>query len=498
MLTSIKTHLPAKFQIIRFILIAILSSVLLATGTVCTRNATTTLPTPTFAATPTVIQSTPPTLTPTVIPTLTSTPTPIPTTVALKVSSLDKLQQRAQRLIEAAVSHGITPILISTEHIEWPNSSLNCPKPDHLYAQVITPGYKFIFEVDGSSYSIHSDKDGKTMFLCTKSSPPPEPLPSATAETAGTPSLIEIPDQRYAVIGHTQNLKTLGWFLDDLGTKWYLDGEHSPEEIVLKIPGHTRLFYVDVTPITTHWTAQKIAMVALDSPGAVWYIGGEPNRRFSVEDIIENLHFLYTTIKAADPSARITSPSMLNFDFTCNGCGGFTSGREWLETFLKLYQQKYKTMPPIDVWAIDLYPLNWVSLPTTDAGLMIEQITSLRNYLDTFEEFHQAPIWVTELGLHWGWNDIDWSLPECNGWPHPKGQYQEDAVILYFEALFDFLENNADSYHIEKWFIFITYYDIGTCNYESYNGMSLYDSGEPGSPLTAIGQMVKNRIYQVE
>jgi len=306
-----------------------------------------------------------------------------------------------------------------------------------------------------------------------------------------------VPDQRYAVIGHTQHLKTLQWFLDDLGTQWYLDGQHSPEEIVLKIPGHNRLFYVDVTAITPVWTPRQIAMVVLDSPGAVWYISGEPNRRFRPDEILEKLHSLYVMIKAADPSAKITSPSMLNFDFTCNGCGGYTSGRDWLTTFINLYQQEYGVMPPIDIWALDLYPLDWVTLPTTNAALMIEQITALRGYLDTFEEFSKDPIWITELGLHWGWDDIDWSIAECDGLPHPKGQYQEDAVVSYWEQLFDFLDNNATQYQIEKWFVFITYYDIGTCNYESYNGASLYSSGEINAALTTTGQYIKNRIHHI-
>ena len=328
--------------------------------------------------------------------------------------------------------------------------------------------------------------------------PTPTSIPKTTPVSEKGDTVIEIPDQRYAVIGHTQNLQTLEWFLNDLGTEWYLDGQHSPEEIVLKIPGHTRLFYVDVNPWQPVWTAQQIAMVTLDSPGAVWYISGEPNRRFKPTEILEKLHSLYTMIKAADPSALIMSPSMLNFDFTCNGCGGYTSGKEWLTSFIDLYQEEYGVMPPIDIWAIDLYPLDWVSLPTTNAALMIDQLTSLRSYLDTMKEFYQAPIWITELGLHWGWNEIDWAVPGCDGRPSPAGQYQEEALISYFEQLFNFLDNNAALYQVEKWFVFITYYDIGTCNYESYNGVSLYDSGEINSSLTTTGQYIKNRVYHIK
>ena len=481
-------------QMMRFLV----STLLLATliGTACGENVVPVPATPTSIATPTVIPTPPATET----PTATHTPTPVPNVTT--PSPVDKLREMAHQIIESDVTSG-TSNLISTEYVEWRDASLNCPKSDYYYAQVITPGYKFTFEVNEELYSIHSNTTGEVMFLCeapsgaTDSPLLPPPTATATPEATATP-MITIPDPRYAVIGHTQELTTLKWFLDDLGTQWYLDGQHSPEEIVLKIPGHSRLFYVDVTVLTPIWTAQQIAMVTLDSPGAVWYISGEPNRRFSPDQIIEKLHSLYTLIKSADPSARIMSPSMLNFDFTCNGCGGYTSGRDWLEHFLQLYQEKYQKLPPIDVWALDLYPLDWVNLPTTNAELMTEQVTNLRQYLNTFEEFYQAPIWITELGLHWGWADIDWSTPECNGQPSPKGEYEQDKVLLYFEQIFDFLENNADAYSIEKWFIFITYYDISTCNYEAYNGASLYESGDIGSPLTKVGKLVKNRIYHIE
>ncbi len=56
--------------------------------------------------------------------------------------------------------------LASSEGVEWSDASLGCPKEGHMYAQVITPGYKLIFDLAGSSHAVHSNTDGSHMVLC--------------------------------------------------------------------------------------------------------------------------------------------------------------------------------------------------------------------------------------------------------------------------------------------------------------------------------------------
>jgi hypothetical protein len=54
----------------------------------------------------------------------------------------------------------------SVEAVDWPDSSLGCPQPGMMYAQVITPGLRVVLEANGQEYAYHSD--GKRIFLCEK------------------------------------------------------------------------------------------------------------------------------------------------------------------------------------------------------------------------------------------------------------------------------------------------------------------------------------------
>jgi hypothetical protein len=68
----------------------------------------------------------------------------------------------AQRLGLSAESFQLT----SAEAVEWPDTSLGCPKPGFMYAQVITPGYLIVLEADGQKYEYHADS--RRVSLCQK------------------------------------------------------------------------------------------------------------------------------------------------------------------------------------------------------------------------------------------------------------------------------------------------------------------------------------------
>jgi len=55
---------------------------------------------------------------------------------------------------------------ISFEPVEWPDASLGCPQPGMMYAQVVTPGYRILLEVDGVQYEIHTDQAGGSVVTC--------------------------------------------------------------------------------------------------------------------------------------------------------------------------------------------------------------------------------------------------------------------------------------------------------------------------------------------
>lgn len=79
--------------------------------------------------------------------------------------------------MEAAREHVATQMDISTEAmevvataaVEWSDASLGCPDPGKLYAQVITPGYRIILEVEGREIEVHTDQEGRNVVICNGS-----------------------------------------------------------------------------------------------------------------------------------------------------------------------------------------------------------------------------------------------------------------------------------------------------------------------------------------
>ena len=58
------------------------------------------------------------------------------------------------------------PLLVAFERVEWPDAGLGCPKPGMMYAQVVTPGFRLVFEYEGGQYEYHTDQDGSTVVKC--------------------------------------------------------------------------------------------------------------------------------------------------------------------------------------------------------------------------------------------------------------------------------------------------------------------------------------------
>lgn len=52
------------------------------------------------------------------------------------------------------------------ESVTWPDTSLGCPEPGMMYAQVLTPGYRFTLQSGGKLYRYHTGKD--VVKLCKK------------------------------------------------------------------------------------------------------------------------------------------------------------------------------------------------------------------------------------------------------------------------------------------------------------------------------------------
>lgn len=69
---------------------------------------------------------------------------------------------------DLAARTGIDPQrirVVEAREVEWPDTSLGCPEPGKLYAQVITPGYLIVFTDGQRRYEYHTDRSNRVV-LC--------------------------------------------------------------------------------------------------------------------------------------------------------------------------------------------------------------------------------------------------------------------------------------------------------------------------------------------
>jgi hypothetical protein len=59
--------------------------------------------------------------------------------------------------------------LLRSEAVQWRDTSLGCPQPGMMYAQVIVPGYRFVLQVEGTEYEVHTDQRGNKILICQSS-----------------------------------------------------------------------------------------------------------------------------------------------------------------------------------------------------------------------------------------------------------------------------------------------------------------------------------------
>lgn len=146
-----------------------------------------------------------------------------------------------------------------------------------------------------------------------------------------------------------------------LGAGWYLDynAKDNPArpngiEYVVTV----RLTQVGSDNYTYHlFGGTSITTVAAGSPGAIWLIGNEPDRRIWQDDIEPHVyakayHDLYYLIKAADPTARIFAGTIVQ---------PTPIRLQYLDMILENYIERYNTTMPVDGWSIHNFILNEVS-----------------------------------------------------------------------------------------------------------------------------------------
>lgn len=143
---------------------------------VLTAGCMSTVPSPcTFSSAPippTIRPTTPPSIGPSVslLPTPTlSAPKPTPAVILPPTRS-----PQAQAAVEAAREYLAEHLevdrgqvgLVYAEPGEWPDTSLGCPEPGKIYAQVLTPGYRVVLQVGNRQYELHTERYGKQVVFC--------------------------------------------------------------------------------------------------------------------------------------------------------------------------------------------------------------------------------------------------------------------------------------------------------------------------------------------
>ena len=87
---------------------------------------------------------------------------PLPAAQPMRPEAQAAQDDLAQRLGLAASAIKVVQIAA----VEWSDASLGCPKPEMMYAQVITPGYRIVLEAAGQRYEYHTG--GGATLLCEK------------------------------------------------------------------------------------------------------------------------------------------------------------------------------------------------------------------------------------------------------------------------------------------------------------------------------------------
>ncbi|MCL4543846.1 MAG: hypothetical protein M1118_04480 [Chloroflexi bacterium] len=237
----------------------------------------------------------------------------------------------------------------------------------------------------------------------------------------------------------------------------------------------------------------QVAVLARRYPGRVWSFGQEPNgiTASSPESqpaaYAARLHAVATALHAADPTARLLGPDVLDWSAGCTGCGGMTTGQAWTEAMRKAYLAAYGQEVPFDIWSIHTYPLDWQHLPTVNYQEMEQQLIGLRHWLDSIPNLRDKPIWDTELGVHWGYTAYQFATVDGKSTLLPAGQLRTDLVENYLRQFLAWLVINGPRYDIARWFVFAAYNpDVPG---DHAGAISLLDGPGPDVRLTSFGRI---------
>jgi len=261
-------------------------------------------------------------------------------------------------------------------------------------------------------------------------------------------------------------------------------------------------------------TAQQVFMVKLDKEGenggyyqswinflranstlhnSYWMIGNEPNvpgQDDTPPDVYaKSLHSLTAAIKAVDSTATVIGPNVLNWNYTCKGCPGYTPGQTWFEQMQDAYQSQFQAALPFDAYSMHTYSLDWDNLPLLNHNRDVEQIEAMRTFLDANPDTRNKPMWLSEFGIIWGYDQLGWGK-DANGntIAIPQGTLRTDLIRQYFNDTLGWLKANALRLNLARWFIY-TSYGLPEPYSNTFSGISLVDGTSSQANLTDFGKI---------
>ncbi|MCB8943217.1 MAG: hypothetical protein H6658_05635 [Ardenticatenaceae bacterium] len=291
--------------------------------------------------------------------------------------------------------------------------------------------------------------------------------------------------------------------IDDLPLGWYVNYQANPNPVRPSGAHYGPIIRLTQTgPNAADYTYSPSGAALLDAidgnPGAYWFIGNEPDRRIYQDDIEPHVyaaayHELYTTIKTADPTARIFAGTIVQ---------PTPIRLQYLDMILASYeQQNGGASLPADGWSIHNFILNEVSCdhdpnncwgaeipPGIDApsGEIIaiednDNITMFQDRLVAFRQwmfdngYNELPLLVSEYGV---------LMPDWLGFPPARVNTFMDASVNYMLTATDpLLGDPHDGYRlVQGW----SWYSTGAPT-DEFNGY-LFANTSPPRALSVMGQ----------
>lgn len=342
---------------------------------------------------------------------------------------------------------------------------------------------------------------GMALFARERDALTPSP-PASEAERFGVAfAVLAGPD---AVQAQLRRLGAGSWYAYGLapGADW------GPGRVVLLRTGKGGPVFGD----------EEIAAAARARPGTAWLIGNEPN--VPGQDEVDGVGYARAferyrrLLKAADPTALIVAPNLQNVRAGCGGCEGTTVGADFLDAWRAAHRAIYGGEPAFDAFGLHLYDLDWGRLPMTDAAASEREVEAARAYLDAVPEWRGRPIWVTEMGVIWGFPGYEqYAGPDGSVRVRPRrgdgagdgsfaprmtegaavstggtpGGLDDGAVVGYLGELTRFLRDESGRLGVERWFAF-TNAPYAEPYADAAGGVALFDGPGAEAGMTAAGR----------